>query len=104
MPDDYRWSSYRDYIGLREVPTWLNTALILGCFGTSKAITPKKYRKFVEELIGKEQENPLMRVGWRDVACYLAIGEFRGVRRVKRNRLGQGQIFNVRGRWSVIGR
>jgi hypothetical protein len=36
-------------------------------------------------------------MGWRDVACYLAIGEFRGVRRVKRNGLGQGQIFTVRG-------
>ena len=62
VPDEYRWSSYRDFIGLREAPTWLNTALILGFFGTSKATTQEKYRNFVEEFIGKEQESPLVRV------------------------------------------
>lgn len=62
VPDEYRWSSYRDYIGLREAPTWLNTALILGFFGKTKATTLMKYRKFVEEFVGKEQESPLMRV------------------------------------------
>ena len=35
VPDDYRWSSYKDYIGLRETPKWLNTAFILEQFGTS---------------------------------------------------------------------
>lgn len=60
-PDEYRWSSHRDYIGLREAPSWLNTTLILGLFGTSKDIAWKKYRKFVEELVGKEQESPVMR-------------------------------------------
>jgi putative transposase len=61
MPEEYRWSSYRDYIGLRESPMWLNTALILGSFGTPKATAQIRYLKFVEELVGKEQESPLMR-------------------------------------------
>jgi REP element-mobilizing transposase RayT len=60
-PVDYQWSSYRDYIGLRSSPKWLNTDFILGYFGTSKVTTPKKYRKFVEDGIGKEQESPLKR-------------------------------------------
>jgi putative transposase len=59
-PDEYRWSSYRDYIGLREAPRWLETGLIMDRFGTSKAAALKKYRKFVEELVSKEQESPLM--------------------------------------------
>jgi putative transposase len=62
VPDDYRWSSYKDYIGLRETPKWLNTAFILEQFGTSKVMAGKKYRKFVEELVGKEHESPLMGV------------------------------------------
>jgi putative transposase len=59
MPDEYRWSSYRDYIGLREAPKWLNTRFILGLFGGSIAACRKKYRTFVEEAIGKEHESPL---------------------------------------------
>jgi putative transposase len=59
MPDEYRWSSYRDYIGLREAPKWLNTRFILGLFGGSKA-AGQKYRMFVEEAIDKELESPLL--------------------------------------------
>jgi len=60
MPEEYRWSSYRDYVGLHEAPKWLNTGFILGLFGGTKAVAQKKYRKFVEEAIGNEHESPLM--------------------------------------------
>lgn len=59
MPDGHRWSSYSDYIGQREAPKWLKMKFILGLFGGSNAAGQKKYRIFVEEVIGKEVESPL---------------------------------------------
>jgi len=57
-PEEYRWSSYLDYIGGRKSPEWLNTAFILDYFGKGKTAC-KKYQGFVEELIGCEYESPL---------------------------------------------
>ncbi len=31
-PEEYPWSSYRDYIGMRHAPDWLYRDFILGCF------------------------------------------------------------------------
>jgi REP element-mobilizing transposase RayT len=59
VPEDYRWSSYRDYVGLRQVPSWLTTAFILGLFGAANEAAQKKYRQFVEDVAGKELESPL---------------------------------------------
>ena len=59
VPNEYLWSSYRDYIGLREAPKWLKTTFVLDQFGGHAAAARKKYRIFVEEIIGKELESPL---------------------------------------------
>lgn len=61
VPEEYRWASYRDYVGLREAPTWLGTTFILGLFGTTKEAAQKSYRQFVEDVCGKEFESPLGR-------------------------------------------
>lgn len=58
-PEEYPWSSYCDYIGERKSHEWLKTGLILGYFGREAAGAERKYRKFVEEFIGKEYESPL---------------------------------------------
>ena len=58
-PEDYPWSSYRSYIGQGNAPEWLKREFILGYFGTRASDSMKKYRKFVEDLIGKEYESPL---------------------------------------------
>lgn len=58
--DDYRWSSYQEYTGKRKTPDWLTTTFILGYFDKSQPAAQKKYQQFVEELIGKEQESPLL--------------------------------------------
>jgi hypothetical protein len=57
-PEEYRWSSYPDFIGDRKAPDWLTTSLILEYFGTKKS-AQKKYRKFVEDLFEQEYESPL---------------------------------------------
>lgn len=58
--EGYQWSSYRSYIGLSEVPDWQKTDFIFGYFGggTSEG-TKQKYRRFVEEVLGKEYVSPL---------------------------------------------
>ena len=52
-PADYEWSSYLFYIGRKESPAWLFTAFILGGFGEREKMTQKRYRDFVQRLIGK---------------------------------------------------
>jgi len=58
-PEDYRWSSYRSYIGQKTEIEWLKIDYILGYFGNRGKDAGKKYRTFVEELIGQEYDNPL---------------------------------------------
>lgn len=76
-PEDYRWSSYPDYIGMRKQPQWLTTTFILGYFGTGGE-GYGAYRKFVEELLGREYESPLGEVvastilGGESFVCELA--------------------------------
>ena len=33
-PGDYEWSSYRDHVGVRDAPGWLERELIFASFGT----------------------------------------------------------------------
>ena len=58
-PEEYPWSSYRDYIGERIPPGWLKTGFVLGYFGNKSSAAGGKYKKFVEDLLGKECESPL---------------------------------------------
>lgn len=53
-PEEYRWSSYQDYIGDRPKPAWLCTETVLAHFGAGKT-----YRRFVEHMLDKEYKNPL---------------------------------------------
>ena len=56
-PEEYRWSSYLDYIGVRKRPDWLETSCIHDHFGKGKERF-SKYRGFVEAQLGSEYENP----------------------------------------------
>ena len=56
-PEEYRWSSYLDYIGVRKRPDWLETSCILDYFGKREERF-KKYRVFMEELLDSGYENP----------------------------------------------
>jgi len=58
-PEEYQWSSYRYFIGQVKTPEWLKTGFILGYFDSEIAKAWKKYRAFVEDLLGKEYESPL---------------------------------------------
>ena len=56
-PEEYRWSSYLDYIGARKRPEWLDISLILNYFGKGEECFVK-YRIFVEALLDSEYDSP----------------------------------------------
>ncbi len=59
---DYRWSSYLDYIGNRKPPAWLERDFILGYFGKRPSIAEKNYRGFIDAKLGKKYKSPLTEV------------------------------------------
>jgi REP element-mobilizing transposase RayT len=57
-PEEYRWSSYQNYIG-KKSDKWLTTDFILGYFGGKGSTAFKKYGSFVKSLINREYDSPL---------------------------------------------
>src|SRR4030066_1214400 len=47
--EDYTWSSYPAYVGLRRKPSWLETSLILSYFSQEQRVAERKYGGFGEE-------------------------------------------------------
>ena len=43
-PEEYKWSSYPDYIGDRKIHEWLNRDFILGYFGNKVPAAERKYK------------------------------------------------------------
>lgn len=56
-PEDYRWSSYREYMG-RLQSGFVITTDTLSSFGGKRDVAMKEYQGFVESGTGKD-ENPL---------------------------------------------
>ncbi len=57
-PEEFVWSSYRDYTTKRSTPPWLKTDFILGYFAAKPVESREKYRAFVEDMLGKKSESP----------------------------------------------
>lgn len=55
-PEEYAWSSYRSYVGLANMPSWLTTDLVLGCVGDGDA---RSYRQFVGDSLGGVSGSPM---------------------------------------------
>jgi len=62
LPEEYRWSSYRGYIGLNKAPYWLSEDFILGYFGGNNPKARNRYRQFAEDLLHHEYDSPLEQV------------------------------------------
>jgi len=71
-PGDYRWSSYREFLGLRKAPPWLSLDATLKRFGKTRKEQRERYRAFVEEPTEVVQ-NPLRELAYGAV---LGTGEF----------------------------
>ncbi len=63
LPEEYPWSSYREYAGQRGATPWLNTALVLGYFGDTIEKAKKRYKEYVHDAIDKRLESPLKKAG-----------------------------------------
>ncbi|MCD5417272.1 transposase [Candidatus Bipolaricaulota bacterium] len=61
-PEQYCWSSYRYYIGMKKSPRWLVSDFILDYFGKKDSDAQRGYRAFAETLIGREYKSPLKKV------------------------------------------
>lgn len=59
QPEEYRWSSYRCYIGQTGQPDWLRTAEQLGRFDGGEREKRERYKMFVEDVLGDNEESPL---------------------------------------------
>ena len=57
-PEEYRWSSYNNFIGQGTATSWLRVETILNYFSKDTKEAKQKYRSFVEDLLGKEYESP----------------------------------------------
>jgi REP element-mobilizing transposase RayT len=63
----YPWSSYRGYAGLAKGFAFIEEDLVLGEFQTTRAKQRQRYRRFVEEGLLREIENPFDAVQWQAV-------------------------------------
>jgi putative transposase len=63
----YRWSSYRGYAGLEKPFGFIEEELVLGELQAPSARERVRYRRFVEDGLVREIENPFEAVQWQAV-------------------------------------
>ena len=56
---NYKWSSFKYYLGIAENPKWLNRAFILSSWGKNAKEKISYYRKYVEEGLLSDNSNEL---------------------------------------------
>ena len=83
-PEHYQWSSYRSYIGDSITPAWLKTDFILGYVGRNASKAPTMYRRFVEDLLGRDYDSPL-----KDAVASTVLGGEEFIRAVSERHVGQ---------------
>jgi REP element-mobilizing transposase RayT len=62
IPEEYEWSSYRQYIGRQKSAKWLYRDFILGYFGQTVSTAQKEYQEFVTALVHQKYDSPLAEV------------------------------------------
>ncbi len=68
-PEQYKWSSYRDYINVNKSSKWLCTNFILSLFSRKTSVAKKQYRRFVESMADVDYESP-----FKDVFASTILG------------------------------
>jgi putative transposase len=63
----FRWSSYPGYSGLRAQYPFVEEEMVLGELGGARKGERVRYRRFVEEGLVREPENPFEAVRWQAV-------------------------------------
>jgi putative transposase len=83
-PEEYRWSSYQDYIGQRKGEEWLHQELVLGFFDNTQLGARHNYRKFVEIAIGQKNESP-----WSNIMHSTFLGGQEFIAQIKEKHIGE---------------
>ena len=58
-PRQFAWSSYREYLGVRKPPPWLDWQTVLGEFDGDRRRRRLAYRRFVEAGTSRKVKSPL---------------------------------------------
>lgn len=58
-PEQYKWSSYRGYMGKGKEDNWVEYSWVLSKFGQRRKIAGQKYREYTEEGLIVKIESPL---------------------------------------------
>ncbi len=100
---EYRWSSYRDYAGLKKRKSFLDGEPIQRVFEiyTGRRWKAWKYRRWVEEGLIGEIEDPFKAVKWQQV-----LGEEGFLRKLKdhwNQRAQRPKSYGQQRSWSAIG-
>jgi hypothetical protein len=74
----FKWSSYLGYAGLRRPYPFVEEEIVLGELGGARKGERVRYRRFVEEGLVREVENPFAAVRWQAV-----LGEESFVQKVR---------------------
>jgi len=61
-PEDYHWSSYADYVSKAGTTKLVESSCVLELFGKRTAEARRRYRKFVEEMLGQPYRSPLAKL------------------------------------------
>lgn len=86
-PEEYRWTSYKNYIGQGAAPTWLKLETILNYFGKKEKEAKKKYRSFVEDLLGEEYDSP-----FKNTFGAVVLGTAEFIEKVTSEHLAEKQV------------
>lgn len=85
-PIEYKWSSYREYLGIRECPKWLEVNRTLERFGRSKKEQRKEYCKFIET---ENEEYPL-----KELTFGAILGTIQFVERMREKLRNRKEVRN----------
>jgi REP element-mobilizing transposase RayT len=58
-PEDYGWSSYQDFLGVRKAPAYLDWESVLGELARDRSRARGAYRRFVEAGLSEPPKSPL---------------------------------------------
>ena len=58
-PEEYAWSSYSDYLGMRKAPAWLDWQTVVGELGKDLSRARLAYRRFVEAGLREPPKSPV---------------------------------------------
>jgi putative transposase len=88
-PEEYEWSSCRYYFGTAKPPSWLDTRIILECFGGSTEKLKQEHVRYLSDLNDPSVEREFAKAARTGI-----MGDLDFIERVRRVYL-QGRLTNI---------